>query len=340
MMLPEMENRIRAIFHVEEFLSTGYTSNETGAIGFKCPHLPASHFHIHENMQHLSLSPLHAAPEQDQQQVRGGDAAALQGQQQQQEREAPPPDLTSPPVAAATVMDGETGKIVATNLNRTLMPLVRYEIGDMGQFIPRSIATNVNVTSSGTDAGAGAGSCGCGRRLRVLRLLGRCDCRIRLGAEDLLYLEEIPRCLQAANHTIATATAPEHAHGLPSCLLSLSVGCFSLEVTKSPRQFDHVTLHVEATSEAGWERQRRHTAEGRRVRGAVVQALGRHTQLMWEVKREEEGGDDVMFVHMMAKKRKLSEALIEQPKVVVHSPGALPRNPRTGKIVLLEDRRC
>jgi phenylacetate-CoA ligase len=56
MMLPEMERRIRDIFQTEHFLSTGYTSNETGAIGFQCRHLPPSHFHVHENMQHVSIN--------------------------------------------------------------------------------------------------------------------------------------------------------------------------------------------------------------------------------------------------------------------------------------------
>ena len=36
MMLPAMQAKIRDALGVSEFLSTGYTSNETGAIGFPC----------------------------------------------------------------------------------------------------------------------------------------------------------------------------------------------------------------------------------------------------------------------------------------------------------------
>lgn len=76
MMLPAMKIKISEFLGINQFMSTGYTSNETGAIGFPCrcktdrrimrPHLflmhcrflPPNHFHIHENMQHVSIQSL------------------------------------------------------------------------------------------------------------------------------------------------------------------------------------------------------------------------------------------------------------------------------------------
>ena len=262
MLLPEMENRIRQIFHVESFLSTGYTSNETGAIGFRCRHLPNSFFHIHENMQHVMLTSL--------------DADSM------------------------TTAVGGVGKIIATNLNRTLMPTVKYEIGDMGRFVALD------------DTPADSPRCHCGRRLRLLELLGRCDNRIRVGAEDL-YLEEIPKCLETVNG------------------LSL---IFSLRVTKSARQFDHIILSVEAVSTSIAE----NSIECERIRNDLLQALGRQTQLVWHLSQDQNNYDTTL-VNMMQKKIKLSEAYIETPDIIVYAPNSLPRNPRTGKIVLLKDER-
>lgn len=315
MLLPEMEDQIRTIFQVEDFLSTGYTSNETGAIGFRCRHLPPNHFHLHENMQLVSLTAMNEP---------GSQASELK--HRGQDDSFSPPPLPLPPVP-----EGETGKIIATNLNRTLMPLLRYEIGDMGRFIPRSMTITAN--------GDKGGICHCGRRLRVLQLLGRCDARIRLGTEDLLYLEQIPRCIQAANKALLSPPSLLHPP-LPS-QITLSAGIFSLEVTKSPRQFDHLTLHVQVSSGSGSDCQE---TEYKWVRRALLLALGQLTQLVWEVKGEEQerwadGEDDAVFVAMMRKKLQLSEACMERPQVVVHRPHTMPRNPRTGKIVLLQDRR-
>jgi hypothetical protein len=358
-MLPEMEQRIRSVFKVEHFLSTGYTSNETGAIGFQCRHLPSSHFHVHENMQHVSLSPLlptdhynhhhhhHHHQEQEEQQ-----------QEQKQQGVVSPRLLGEKGVVA--------GKIVATNLNRTLMPLIKYEIGDMGYFVGNINTTPTTTTAdaaastytsgigvSGSEGGGGGDQqCLCGRRLRVLRLLGRCDDRVRLGAEDV-RLEEVTGCVQRVRGVSLV---------------------YSLHLRKSlPRQFDHVTVHVEATSRAGAEDE----AECARIRHDLLHELGRRTQLVWEVakeegreddddeeeeevakeeedevakeedkeeereeeEREEEEEEERVFEQMMAEKARRSEGRIEVPVVQVHAPNSLPRNPRTGKIALLVDNR-
>jgi len=296
-MLPAMEARIRAALHVKAFLSTGYTSNETGAIGFQCPHLPTSHFHVHENMTHVGI-------------------AALDGETQER-------NVSEPQQRA--------GKIVATNLNRTLMPMVRYEIGDMGYIIKSGQAGGMRdssldpSTERRDEPHQSQGPCLCGRRLRVLRLLGRCDSRIRLGGEDL-FLDEIPKCLAQVRGVSLT---------------------FSLHISKSPvRQFDHITLHVEALDLAVLS----DDEECSRISRDVVVQLGRQTQLVWEVSPEGQGADegrgdggtaggDAVFVRMMTKKIKLSEACVEVPVVEVHGPNTLPRNPRTGKIQLLVDAR-
>lgn len=70
------------------------------------------------------------------------------------------------------------GRIIATNLNRTLMPMIRYEIGDIGRMIP--------------------GSCKCGRTLRMMELCGRFDGMIRLGGENL-YVEDVSKAVASVS---------------------------------------------------------------------------------------------------------------------------------------------
>jgi phenylacetate-coenzyme A ligase PaaK-like adenylate-forming protein len=55
MLYEGMKKKMKSYLGVTSFLSTGYTSNETGAIGFRCQHLPWNHFHLHENMQTVSI---------------------------------------------------------------------------------------------------------------------------------------------------------------------------------------------------------------------------------------------------------------------------------------------
>jgi phenylacetate-coenzyme A ligase PaaK-like adenylate-forming protein len=55
MLYDGMKKKIISYLNVKIFYSTGYTSNETGAIGFKCQHLPWNYFHLHENMQTVEI---------------------------------------------------------------------------------------------------------------------------------------------------------------------------------------------------------------------------------------------------------------------------------------------
>ena len=312
MMLPAMEKRIQEVLHVDEFLSTGYTSNETGAIGFRCPFLPTSHFHVHENMTHVSIRPLQF--EIHEQQDYKDKGPLLREQHQLHHDQASSGEKMRTHNGFGEMI--RTGKIVATNLNRTLMPMIRYEIGDMGRFVVNesSVDNCVGDDTISTDNRNGlkaGGQCRCGRRLQVLQLLGRCDNRIRLGAEDL-YLDEVPKCLDSVKGVSLT---------------------YSLHVTKSARHIDHISLHVEAMSRAIAE----NVEECHRIKREVLISLGEKTQLVWAVSRQTD--DDALFVHMMTKKIKLSEAFVEMPDVIVHAPNAIPRNSRTGKIQLLVDAR-
>lgn len=87
---------LRRVLCVQEFLSTGYTSNETGAIGYQCMYCKDNIFHLHTDLQYLEI----VDPE------------------------------THNPLSA-----NKPGMIVVTNLHRKLMPIIRYAIGDMGCFV-------------------------------------------------------------------------------------------------------------------------------------------------------------------------------------------------------------
>lgn len=142
---PEAKAFIREVLHTEQFASTGYLSNDTGCIGFQCealanlPHEPAPTsssdeetfaqgvpHHIHEDYCIMEV----VDPE------------------------------TGQPVA-----DGEVGKILVTNYRRRFMPLVRYDIGDMGRILTHR--------------------CSCGRTVKLMELLGRSDDTLIIGAGNI-----------------------------------------------------------------------------------------------------------------------------------------------------------
>ena len=61
--------------------------------------------------------------------------------------------------------DGEAGKILVTNFSRYLMPLIRYDIGDMGRILTRK--------------------CSCGRTVKLMELLGRSDDTLIIGGGNI-----------------------------------------------------------------------------------------------------------------------------------------------------------
>ncbi len=62
---------------------------------------------------------------------------------------------------------GVTGHLVVTNLERFLMPVIRYRVGDLGRWV--------------------AGECPCGRAAPRFELLGRGDDVLRIGYENVTF---------------------------------------------------------------------------------------------------------------------------------------------------------
>jgi phenylacetate-CoA ligase len=114
------------VLGIESFTSAGYAANDSGAIGYQCGHCCGGVHHVHEDLHYVEIVD---------------------------------PDTLEP------APPGEVGKIVATNLNRRLMPMLRYDIGDLGRWIE--------------------GPCGCGRTTRRFELLGRSDDVLNFGAAKL-----------------------------------------------------------------------------------------------------------------------------------------------------------
>ena len=88
--------QVSRILRVTQRLTTGYTSNETGAIAFGCAHFADNTFHLHESTGHLRILD-HDGHE---------------------------------------VPDGQPGSITFTSLNRALLPIINYQPGDRGRIVP------------------------------------------------------------------------------------------------------------------------------------------------------------------------------------------------------------
>ena len=117
--------------------SGGYGAVDTGLMGYQCPHCTGNVHHALAD--HVLLEIV--------------DPATFQ-----------------------PVPEGEEGSILVTTLDRFLMPLIRYDIGDRGRIIP--------------------GNCACGRSLPRFELLGRNE-DLRIGIATVGY-DEVMRA--AADH--------------------------------------------------------------------------------------------------------------------------------------------
>ncbi len=126
------------ILGIKKFASTGYTTNDTGAIAYQCEYCSGGIHHIHEDLHYVEILDT----------------------------------KTGEPVKP-----GETGKIVVTNLNRKLMPTIRYDVGDLGRMIE--------------------GKCKCGRKTKLLELLGRSDDVLIIGGGNVQ-----PEAIAAAVHSV------------------------------------------------------------------------------------------------------------------------------------------
>lgn len=89
---------VKPLLGVQQFVSAGYSSNDTGPIGYQCSHCSAGIHHLFQENCYIEVL----------------DEETL-----------------------LTVPVGETGKLVVTKLNNRLMPIIRYDIGDRGRIVGR-----------------------------------------------------------------------------------------------------------------------------------------------------------------------------------------------------------
>lgn len=135
---------------VERVTSIGYGAVDAGPMGYQCTHCEGTAHHLHADHVYLEILDPH----------------------------------THIPVGP-----GEVGEIVVTNLNRKLMPLIRYRIGDLGRWVE--------------------GPCGCGRTAPRFELLGRVEEAFRVGSASFQY-----RDVQAVVEQL------EFLHSSPQVVLS------------------------------------------------------------------------------------------------------------------------
>ncbi len=121
----EAKAYLSKVLGVKKFASTGYTTNDTGAIGYQCPYCERGVHHVHEDLHYVEIL-----------------------------------DEDGNPCGP-----GQIGRIVVTNLQRRLMPTIRYEVGDLGRWIECS--------------------CPCGRKTRLFELLGRSDDVLIIGGGNI-----------------------------------------------------------------------------------------------------------------------------------------------------------
>ncbi len=111
--------------------SAGYACVDTGPIGWQCDHLEGSVHHVLEQYCYAEIL----------------DPATLK-----------------------PVIDDQPGEIIATNLDRVLMPVVRYRTGDLGRWVK-------------------VDNCPCGFSGLSFELLGRCDDLLVVGGINLMPVD-------------------------------------------------------------------------------------------------------------------------------------------------------
>ncbi len=119
---------LRERLGVERVASIGYGAVDAGPMGYACTYCQGGVHHVHDD--HVYLEVLD-------------------------------PDTGAP------CTGGEVGELVVTSLNRRVMPLLRYRIGDLGRWI--------------------AGACPCGVTSPRFELLGRIEDRVALGRWRIDY---------------------------------------------------------------------------------------------------------------------------------------------------------
>ncbi len=128
---PQTCDFLREAIGAVSIRSAGYACVDTGPVGWQCMHLEGSVHHVLEEYCHAEiLDPLNHTP----------------------------------------VTGNASGEIIATNLNRVLMPVVRYRTGDLGRWVE-------------------TGKCPCGFSGRSFELLGRCDDLLVIGGINLMPVD-------------------------------------------------------------------------------------------------------------------------------------------------------
>ncbi|MBI4864631.1 MAG: AMP-binding protein [Candidatus Riflebacteria bacterium] len=220
---------IARVLGARRFASTGYKSNDTGAVGFQCRACEGAVHHLHEDLAYVEIVD---------------------------------PGTNEP------MPDGEPGKVLVTNLHRMLMPMIRYDVGDMARRLRER--------------------CACGRKVRLMELLGRSDELLRVGM-NLISLSSVAEAVCGVEGLSTQFRMVARQQG--------TVGLVIVEAESSHQADD---------------------AESRRLQAALLESLeALLPEELAEIRRSESAGVEVKVV----------------------APGALPRNPRTGKIRQVVDER-
>lgn len=127
---PSEQEYLKETFGVEVIASIGYGTVDAGPIGFQCPYSHGGVHHVHMDHQFVEIV-----------------------DRRTKERAG----------------SGGIGEVLITNLNRRLMPLIRYKIGDLGRWVE--------------------GDCPCGRSMPRFELLGRSDDVLIVGGHNIPYAE-------------------------------------------------------------------------------------------------------------------------------------------------------
>ncbi|MNX30639.1 Phenylacetate-coenzyme A ligase [compost metagenome] len=127
---PQDRERLAREFGIEEFGSLGYGTVDAGPIGYQCRESKGGVHHLHTDHQFIEIV----------------DSETLE-----------------------PLPHGEPGELLITNLNRRLMPVIRYRIGDRARWVPEP--------------------CPCGRPAPRFELLGRCDDMMVVGGINLTYAD-------------------------------------------------------------------------------------------------------------------------------------------------------
>lgn len=125
-LFPDAQKYVANVLGAKIIASAGYTTNDTGMAGYQCQCCRGGIHHITENIHIVEIVD---------------------------------PETNMP------VPDGREGKIILTNIDRYLMPIIRYEIGDLGRIITEK--------------------CACGRTLKLMELLGRADEVLIIGGANI-----------------------------------------------------------------------------------------------------------------------------------------------------------